>query len=133
MPEDTHQPRPDSRADVIRAVTSPLTLFALTVTVIEGILTAALRVSNLSQNQQFAIICAMVGLVLVLMLMVGFIAYNKPGHLSPEMMRAVHEAVESSGRVEDFIKSPAFTEIIYEAVDNRLRHVSTQHGSETTA
>ncbi|MBM4038406.1 MAG: hypothetical protein FJ290_07820 [Planctomycetes bacterium] len=109
--------RREARGSVLGAVRNPLIFFSLALLVIEGIIGVVVANSQMTGPYQFASVCIMAGLFLVVVLTVALITVKWPKHLYEEILREL----ESSRRVREVISSPGFRDTIEDIVATRVR------------
>ncbi len=110
---------PESRSELVRAVTSPLNFFSLVVMVVEAALGATALLGKLSEPHLFDVVLIMSGILAALIGTVGFITYTRPRHLSPEMAEALEksdEALALSQQAQKYLSKKAFRDAVRDII-----------------
>ena len=110
MPDDNN-PIQEYRG-ILGQVTTPLIFFALALLVIEGIIGITVVKSDLDSMQQFYMILVMALLFLVVVGVVAWITVRYPSNL----MDKVDESIERNEKIENFVKSDSFRDIVSDIV-----------------
>ena len=105
---------------------NPLVFCALALLVIEAIMGAVISYAKLTPGLTFAAFCIMAFLFLVVVGVVAFITIYWPHHLYEQARRDLRSARETN----EFVKSPAFREIVQSLVEDIIRDQPTTAGSE---
>ena len=106
-----------SKSSVLHEVRNPLVFFALALLVIEGIMGAVISFAKLTPGLTFAAFCIMAFLFLVVVGVVAFITIYWPHHLYEQVRRDLRSARETN----EFVKSPAFREIVQGMVEDKIK------------
>ena len=113
---------PESRSELLRAVTSPLNFFSLVVMAVEAVVGATALLGKLSEPHLFDVIMGMLAILVLLISAVGFITYTRPRHLSPEMAEALEksdEALALSRQAQDFFETQAFRDAVLDIIQRK--------------
>ena len=110
-------PEAERRGVVLGAVRNPLIFFSLALLVIEAIIGSVVALSQMTGGYQFASVCLMACLFLVVVVTVAVITIKWPKHLYEE----IAQELENTRQIKEFINSPAFGEVIEDLLQARVR------------
>lgn len=107
----------ERRTGVLGQVRNPLIFFALALLVIEGIIGSVVAVSQMSGGYQFAAVCLMAALFLVVVVAVVVITIKWPQHLYEDVIRDI----ESNKRAAESLETSAFRDSVGDIVESMVK------------
>jgi len=115
------------KSNVLGQIKNPLVFFALALLVIEGIIGSVVAASKMSGEFQFAAVCLMAALFLVVVAAVTVITIRWPRHLYEDIVKDI----KSSHRIAELLNSKAFQDGVEDMVEKIILNRSKRPEKES--